>query len=106
MFAVATPQTISLPDSVSITFRLDPNDVSECFMDVVTEGGDIHTVKFNTRGYLITQVMHPAGGTGPTIQEWVAAGYSARAYPPTGYEARSTREEIEAAIAAQEPVHG
>lgn len=39
---------------------------------------------------------------GPTVQEYVAAGYFARNYPPIGYESRSTQEEIDAAIAAQE----
>lgn len=38
---------------------------------------------------------------GPTIQEWVEAGYRADAYPPEGYSSRSTQEEIDAAIAAQ-----
>jgi hypothetical protein len=33
---------------------------------------------------------------GPTIAEWVAAGYSADAYPPSGYASRSTPEEIAA----------
>lgn len=39
---------------------------------------------------------------GPTIAEWVAAGYAARAYPPRDYVSKSTPEEIAAAIAAQE----
>jgi hypothetical protein len=39
---------------------------------------------------------------GPTIAEWVIAGYDARAYPPTGYASRSTAEEIAAAITATE----
>jgi len=41
---------------------------------------------------------------GPTVAEWVAAGYSASSYPPTGYQSRSTPEEIAAAVAAQEAV--
>jgi len=39
---------------------------------------------------------------GPTVEEWVLAGYAARAYPPHGYASRSSAEEIQAAIAAQE----
>lgn len=39
---------------------------------------------------------------GPTVSEYVAAGYLARDYPPEGYVSRSTPEEIAAAIAAQE----
>lgn len=39
---------------------------------------------------------------GPTVEEFVAAGYPASKYPPAGYASKSTAEEIEAAIAAQE----
>lgn len=39
---------------------------------------------------------------GPTIAEWVAIGYPASAYPPDGYESRSTPVEIAAAVAADE----
>lgn len=39
---------------------------------------------------------------GPTVAEYVAAGYPAANYPPEGYEARSTDDEILAAIAAEE----
>lgn len=38
---------------------------------------------------------------GPTVEEYVSAGYQAVNYPPSGYASRSTPEEIEAAIAAQ-----
>jgi hypothetical protein len=40
---------------------------------------------------------------GPTVAEYVEAGYQASNYPPVGYASRSTAEEIEAAIAAQKP---
>ncbi|GER21486.1 hypothetical protein [Variovorax boronicumulans] len=38
---------------------------------------------------------------GPTVAEFVAAGYLASNYPPSGYESRSTPEEIAAAVDAQ-----
>lgn len=38
---------------------------------------------------------------GPTVEEFVAAGYPAANYPPKGYASRSTKEEIAAAIAAE-----
>lgn len=38
---------------------------------------------------------------GPTVEEFVAAGYPALNYPPHGYLSRSTDDEIAAAIAAQ-----
>ncbi|EHK56908.1 hypothetical protein [Allomesorhizobium alhagi] len=39
---------------------------------------------------------------GPTIAEYVAAGYPASKYPPEGYASRSTPEEIEAAVTAED----
>lgn len=38
---------------------------------------------------------------GPTVAEYVAAGYLAQNYPPQGYASRSTEDEIKAAIDAQ-----
>ncbi|NLS03614.1 hypothetical protein HGP14_09610 [Rhizobium sp. P32RR-XVIII] len=38
---------------------------------------------------------------GPTVAEYVAAGYLASNYPPSGYASRSTPEEIDEAVAAQ-----
>lgn len=37
---------------------------------------------------------------GPTVAEYVAAGYKAANYPPQGFASRSTPEEIAAAVAA------
>lgn len=39
---------------------------------------------------------------GPTVAEWVAKGYPAKAYPPAGYASKSTPEEIAAAVKADE----
>ena len=38
---------------------------------------------------------------GPTVEEYVAAGYLAKNYPPAGYDSRSSAEQIAAAAAAQ-----
>lgn len=38
---------------------------------------------------------------GPTIAEYMAAGYKASSYPPHGYVSRSTPEEIAVAVAAE-----
>ena len=38
---------------------------------------------------------------GPTVHEWVAAGYKASTYPPAGYASKSSKEEVEAAIKAE-----
>lgn len=43
---------------------------------------------------------------GPTIAQYVEAGYPATGYPPQGYASRSTPEEIEAAITAQKAADG
>ncbi|MER8560177.1 hypothetical protein [Mesorhizobium sp. M0578] len=48
----------------------------------------------------------PNGGValrddGPTVTEYVAAGYSASQYPPHGYASRSTAEEIAEAAKAE-----
>ncbi|WP_050439947.1 MULTISPECIES: hypothetical protein [Pseudomonas putida group] len=40
---------------------------------------------------------------GPTVGEYVEAGYPASTYPPKGYASRSTQDEVAAAIAAQAP---
>lgn len=39
---------------------------------------------------------------GPTVAEYVAAGYLAENYPPQGYASRSTAEEIKDATAGQQ----
>jgi hypothetical protein len=38
---------------------------------------------------------------GPTVQEYVTAGYRADKYPPAGFASKSSQEEIDAAIAQQ-----
>lgn len=43
---------------------------------------------------------------GPTVAEYVAAGYFAEKYPPAGYASKSTQAEIDAAIAAQKSASG
>lgn len=43
----------------------------------------------------------PGPDDGPTIAEWVAAGYKASNYPPSGYKPKSTQAEIDAAIEAE-----
>ncbi len=39
---------------------------------------------------------------GPTVAEYVKAGYSAKNYPPSGYASKSTDEEIAAAVKAED----
>ena len=39
--------------------------------------------------------------SGPTVEQWVEAGYKAADYPPAGYNSKSSKAEIDAAIAKQ-----
>lgn len=43
---------------------------------------------------------------GPTVEDYVKAGYSAKTYPPQGYASKSTEEEIAAAIKAEDEGKG
>ncbi|KPA98100.1 HeH/LEM domain-containing protein [Pseudomonas asplenii] len=51
--------------------------------------------------YLNKQSPPPLREDGPTVAEFVDAGYLALNYPPEGYASRSTQEEIDAAILQQ-----
>lgn len=51
--------------------------------------------------YLSQQAAPGPREDGPTIAEWVEAGYPATSYPPAGYVSRSSQEEIDAAIQLQ-----
>lgn len=57
----------------------------------------------NTDSELMEKVADTLRTDGPTVEEFVAAGYRAENYPPQGYESRSTAGEIASAIQAQEP---
>lgn len=64
--------------------------------------------ELNAQGFKVLDIrFKPAGDhdalreDGPTVAEYVQAGYLASNYPPAGYAARSTAEEIAEAIAAQ-----
>ncbi|MBD1602083.1 HeH/LEM domain-containing protein [Pseudomonas typographi] len=71
--------------------------------EVVVEGDAPNIVEaYQKRGIKVSAAS--ADGLrldGPTVAEYVAAGYQASAYPPEGYASRSTQEEIDAAIDAQ-----
>ncbi len=51
--------------------------------------------------YLDRQGLQPPREDGPTVAEWVEAGYLAANYPPQGFASRSSQEEIDAAIELQ-----
>ncbi|TFF37424.1 HeH/LEM domain-containing protein [Pseudomonas sp. RIT623] len=51
--------------------------------------------------YLDRQNLSGLREDGPTVAEWVEAGYLAANYPPQGFASRSSQEEIDAAIELQ-----
>lgn len=52
-------------------------------------------------GKVITDAKAVDPDAGPTIKEWVEAGYLASNYPPKGFNSKSTPEEIDDAIKAE-----
>jgi len=83
--------------------------VREHIGDKLYKEGDIRRGSEADFKHLIPNVLVPIGVDdgasdealrmdGPTIEEYVAAGYPADRYPPFGYAARSTPEQIAAFI--------
>lgn len=72
--------------------------------EVVVDGDKPNIIEaYRRAGIIVTDGKASAGlrEDGPTVAEFVAAGYKASGYPPEGYASRSTREEIDAAMTAQ-----
>lgn len=89
-FAVNGNQVIEIP--------VGEQDVSERCALVAVEHLGVAT-------YLDQQGSKGLKLDGPTIAEFVEAGYQALNYPPTGFASRSTQEEIDAAIEAQKKLN-
>lgn len=76
-------------------------------VELISDGKRLWAAASEEGKKVIHEIEHGLTGeeepekVGPTVAEWVAAGYKAAAYPPRGYESRSTPEEIAAAIAAE-----
>lgn len=72
--------------------------------------GDIHPDEvehMQAYGWQISDDQEPSlRDDGPTVEEYVSAGYLAKNYPPAGYASKSTEEEIAAAIAGQDAKDG
>lgn len=71
--------------------------------DVVVQGDNPNIVAAYARAGIKVGVANADGlrVDGPTVAEFVEAGYQASGYPPEGYASRSTLEEIDAAVTAQ-----
>lgn len=85
----------ALRQMVGVYGRLDPG--------VVTEVPDHVAEELISLGRAVEAKDEPPAPRedGPTVGEFVAAGYLASNYPSEGYAPRSTPEEIAAAIEAQ-----
>lgn len=71
--------------------------------EVVVDGDKPNIIEaYKRAGIIVTDGKSPGlREDGPTVAEYVEAGYKASAYPPEGYASRSTQEQIGAAVAVQ-----
>jgi hypothetical protein len=79
---------------------LDPEDDSDQ-SDPVAKDAEQTDAPEQTGVRNYDGTVHPLRDDGPTISEFLAEGYPAKAYPPSGFSSRSTQAEIDAAVAAQ-----
>lgn len=97
MFAITTPQTVTLTipgdDSPStlINFRTNDADTSRCVLEIVTPEGDTHRLTFNVRGNLVDSqfVDHDSAPEDPQPQhagEYMVDGRDTRAFNPYTYQ--------------------
>ena len=72
---------------------------------VIVDGDFPHiTAAYQRAGIAVDDGKHPVDPRedGPTIAEFVAAGYKASNYPPEGFASRSTAEEVSEALKAEQ----
>ncbi|MFJ4457710.1 HeH/LEM domain-containing protein [Pseudomonas sp. NPDC089392] len=85
-------------------FAVDGNQVVEVQVgeqDVSERCALVAVDHLGVAEYLNRQSAPVLREDGPTVAEWVEAGYLAANYPPDGYVSRSSQEEIDAAIEQQ-----
>lgn len=85
-------------------FAVDGNQVVEIpagEQDVSDRCALVAVEHLGVAAYLDQKDLSDLKLDGPTIAEFVDAGYLAINYPPDGYASRSSQEEIDAAIEAQ-----
>lgn len=73
----------------------------EIVKDTVDQVPSEMVIDLYEAGYIAEPDGGALRGDGPTVAEYVAAGYLASQYPPSGYASRSTTEEIAAAVAEE-----
>jgi len=72
--------------------------------DVFVQGDNPHIIDAYRRAGIKVSGADADGlrTDGPTVAEYVAAGYKASNYPPDGYSSRSTEDEIAEALQAEQ----
>ena len=91
---VKKPFPFSADGNQVVEVQIGEQDVSErCALVAVDHLG--------VAEYLNRQSVTGPREDGPTVSEWVEAGYLAVNYPPEGYVSRSSQEEIDAATLLQ-----
>lgn len=86
-------------------FAVDGNQIVEILageQEVSDRCALVAVEHLGVAAYLDQQSRSALALDGPTIVEFVEAGYRAINYPPAGYAARSSQDEIDQAIQTQE----
>lgn len=98
MFAIATPQTVTLTipgddhPSTLINFRVNGEDTSRCVLEIVTPEGDTHRLTFSVRGQLVDSqfIDHDSAPEDPerplTAGDYMVDGRDTRAFNPYTYQ--------------------
>lgn len=104
MFAIATPQTVTLTipgddaPSTLINFRTNDADTSRCVLEIVTPEGDTHRLTFNVRGQMVDSTFtgHDAAPDGPAPvlgeAEYIVDGVDTRAFNPYTHKPPATAD--------------
>lgn len=96
MFAIATPQTVTLTvpgddgPSTLINFHVNGEDTSRCVLEIVTPEGDTHRLTFNVRGQMVDSqfVDHDSAPEAPAESppNPIVDGVDTRAFNPYTYQ--------------------
>lgn len=97
MFAIATPQTVTLTipgddhPSTLINFRVNDADTSRCVLEIVTPEGDTHRLTFNVRGQMVDSNFtahnaNPDEPKAPAPASPIVNGVDTRAFNPYTYQ--------------------
>ena len=102
---IANETTVEADNGLYLTGKLDVD------MSGVLVTMKIPAQRIRWQYFVECEVAAPAATDelkqdGPTVEEYVKAGYLAKNYPPAGYASKSSEDEIAAAVASQEQDNG